>query len=90
MRANRRTFLAQATALTNTCFFGALTNADESQPEAIDDAPDSTASDRELGLLVGGMLGDALGGPVEFLDAALADAVLPATRKWQPHRRLDA
>lgn len=41
-------------------------------------------------MLVGGVLGDALGGPVEFQQGPGIDAVLPGTRNWPDDRRLTA
>ncbi len=46
------------------------------------------ASDRVEGLLIGGLLGDALGGPVEFADPPKVEAVLPGTRAWGDDRTL--
>ena len=44
---------------------------------------------RYRGLIYGGVLGDALGGPVEFQEGPQVDAVLPCLRKWPLDRRID-
>lgn len=49
----------------------------------------SDGASQVRGLLVGGVLGDALGGPVEFQSGSAVDAVLPCTRDWPPERQLD-
>ena len=41
-------------------------------------------------MLVGGVLGDALGGPVEFQQGPRIDAVLPCVRDWPADRKLTA
>lgn len=45
---------------------------------------------RIRGLVIGGVLGDALGGPVEFQEGPLVDRLLPGTRAWSPSRKLTA
>jgi ADP-ribosylglycohydrolase len=42
------------------------------------------------GLVMGGLLGDALGGPTEFQEGPHIDAVLPNLRRWPDDRRLTA
>ncbi len=41
---------------------------------------------RVLGLLYGGAIGDALGGPIEFQQGPLVDKELPCTRGWSKER----
>jgi len=45
--------------------------------------------DRMQGLLIGGLLGDALGGPVEFVSQSEVASVMPGARQWPESRRLD-
>jgi ADP-ribosylglycohydrolase len=45
---------------------------------------------RIQGLLWGGLLGDALGGPVEFSEPTAVAHVLPNTRAWDENRKIDA
>ena len=98
----RRTFIAQTAGLASTHVLRARGWAGEKSDHDVgldstcrlsrlphDATQQSIAADRELGLLVGGMLGDAIGGPVEFLDRARKDNVLPATRNWPADRVLD-
>lgn len=47
------------------------------------------ASSRRRGLLVGGLVGDALGGPVEFGDEETVAPVMPGTRHWDDATLLD-
>jgi ADP-ribosylglycohydrolase len=44
---------------------------------------------RVRGLIYGGVLGDALGGPVEFQEGPAIDAVLPRLRRWPEERKWD-
>ncbi len=41
-------------------------------------------------MLVGSLIGDALGGPVEFLPPAKVSSIMPAARSWKPDRVVDA
>ncbi|MFK7737277.1 MAG: ADP-ribosylglycohydrolase family protein [Pirellulaceae bacterium] len=46
--------------------------------------------DRLLGLLYGGLIGDALGGPLEFSDSATSEKRLANVRAWDDERTLSA
>ena len=75
---NRRTFISWlcATPIAGLCVSSAL-------------AKDELVSDRIRGMLVGGLIGDALGGPVEFADADRVKEILPNARRWDEGRRID-
>ena len=45
--------------------------------------------DRILGLLLGGLIGDALGGPIEFLEKKSEETGLTNARLWPDNRKLD-
>ena len=49
-----------------------------------DDDSEPTSEQRVRGLLVGSLLGDAVGGPVEFKDPATLGEWVPDMRKWSP------
>lgn len=57
---------------------------------AIADAAESSEEDRVRGLLYGGVLGDAIGGPVEFQTNPQIDSVLTRTRLWDRTKTVDA
>ena len=52
--------------------------------------PAPSNADRLRGLICGGFLGDAIGGPVEFGSGPQVEAVLPRTRSWSPERKCTA
>ena len=41
-------------------------------------------------MLIGSLIGDALGGPVEFAESPRVASILPDARHWKDERRLDA
>lgn len=49
----------------------------------------SAARSRLRGMLLGSLIGDAAGGPVEFKDPTELRKWLPATREWSDDRKLD-
>ncbi len=55
---------------------------------SVDQLPPSAVRSRLRGLVYGGVLGDALGGPVEFQAGPLVDAALPGLREWPDDRVL--
>ena len=46
--------------------------------------------DRQLGLLVGGLVGDALGGPIEFSEKSAQEQGLVGARDWERGRKITA
>ncbi len=81
MRVSRRQVLVQAAAIATGV--GAFrTN------RLI--AADAACSDRVAGLLLGGLIGDALGGPVEFADGEKVAGYLLGTRDWPASRTMTA
>ncbi len=48
----------------------------------------SPTSDGKLGLLLGGLIGDALGGPVEFSEASAQEQHLVGARQWDADRQI--
>jgi ADP-ribosylglycohydrolase len=79
-RPSRRQFLA-ASSLAASGFHAA-----HALPSLTDEP--APVGDDVLGLVIGGVLGDALGGPVEFQSGPLVDDVMLGTRRWPPDRRL--
>ncbi|MEM9588326.1 MAG: ADP-ribosylglycohydrolase family protein [Planctomycetota bacterium] len=68
--------------------------AQASPPRQVDSAEqdaewDENRVDRVRGLLLGSLLGDALGGPFEFADRSDVEDLLPNCRQWPLSRRLD-
>lgn len=49
-----------------------------------------STSDRVRGMLIGSMIGDAAGGPVEFGEYEKVRGILADTRAWKSDRRIDA
>ena len=47
-----------------------------------------SSRDRQLGLLLGGLIGDALGGPIEFSEASSHDQGLVGARNWDEGRTI--
>ncbi|MEM9646752.1 MAG: ADP-ribosylglycohydrolase family protein, partial [Planctomycetota bacterium] len=47
-------------------------------------------NDRAVGLLLGSLLGDAIGGPLEFATEEMRRGRVVGARRWNPSRRLDA
>lgn len=73
----RRQFLQRGGCCLGTVAFLDSASAAEPQPKT-----PATAQDRARGLLMGGLLGDALGGPIEFLDKPATKARLTNAREW--------
>ncbi len=48
-----------------------------------------TTADRVRGMLIGSMIGDAAGGPVEFGEYETVRTILADTRAWENDRRID-
>lgn len=44
---------------------------------------------RTRGMLIGSLIGDALGGPIEFLSAEDVGSVMPGARSWDPSKVVD-
>jgi ADP-ribosylglycohydrolase len=61
--------------------------ANESDSLAVPLGAADQAADRVRGLIYGGVLGDALGGPVEFQEGPAIDAVLPRLRRWPDNQK---
>ena len=83
---NRRELLA--TSLT----IGALGSRSLKRANGqVKSRPESIGRDRIRGLLLGSMIGDALGGPIEFQKSELVAEYTPNCRGWQAgttnHRR---
>lgn len=52
---------------------------------------DETAADsRRRGLLIGSLIGDALGGPIEFAPPSKVRSIMPDARSWPTDRVVDA
>ncbi|MEL6104834.1 MAG: ADP-ribosylglycohydrolase family protein [Planctomycetota bacterium] len=49
-----------------------------------------TDTSRLEGMLIGSLIGDALGGPIEFLSTDRVREVMPGARGWNKAKRLDA
>ncbi|MEO1526112.1 MAG: ADP-ribosylglycohydrolase family protein [Planctomycetota bacterium] len=76
MRLNRRTLLlGTALSLASARLAGAATTASKSRLE---------------GMLIGSMIGDALGGPIEFLPPDRVRGILPGTRRWSAKKTINA
>ena len=54
------------------------------------DACTLTDSSRVEGMLIGSLIGDALGGPIEFLAPDRVRKVMPGARRWNEDRTIDA
>lgn len=74
---SRRRFIAGASGLLLTC---------DSNLQG--QASTNPSRDRYAGLLLGGLIGDALGGPVEFSEASSQDQQLVGARSWSDGRKL--
>lgn len=82
---SRRSFLRQATA------FGATLVSGSPNARAADLASsDALLRDRVTGLLIGTLLGDALGGPIEFQDPVKVRALPSGPKAWTADDSLDA
>ncbi|MEM8680433.1 MAG: ADP-ribosylglycohydrolase family protein [Planctomycetota bacterium] len=64
---------------------GSLLRADDAESRR---AEDDQRRDRVHGLFLGGAVGDAAGGPVEFQSSDQTRTVLPDCRHWPEHRRM--
>lgn len=73
----RRRFITYSAALT---LCGRLSVAAEFELVSM--------QDRQRGLLLGGLIGDALGGPIEFSEASAQDLRLVGARNWNDGRKL--
>src|SRR5690606_17890400 len=82
---SRRSFLRQATVLGAT-LVGGNSNARAAERAS----SDPLMRDRVTGLLIGTLLGDALGGPIEFQDAVQVGALPNAPKVWSADDTLDA
>lgn len=51
--------------------------------------PSVSLADRQLGLIIGSLLGDALGGPVEFSEHPSTKGFLCDARKWPAEKKID-
>ncbi|MEM6692645.1 MAG: hypothetical protein AAF664_24665, partial [Planctomycetota bacterium] len=80
----RRFFLGASTSLALS--IGDVVRGD--QPGGSNGLSDSVA-ERIRGLLYGGLIGDALGGPVEFGKREVTRSVLPNTRDWPRDRTIE-
>ena len=78
MSLNRRRFISQVAATSSLALAGKAVGAHVAN------------SDRVAGMLLGGLIGDALGGPVEFAEPDRVREVLPGVRRWDPARTLTA
>lgn len=80
----RRGLLKQATALTAgiSGLLPTTTSLNAAEPSA-------AAADRVEGMLIGSLIGDAAGGPVEFAETVTAERVLPGFRQWPDDRRIN-
>lgn len=82
IRFRRRDWLRVASAFAAGAF--PVSIAAETR---VDSAEQTTA--RTEGLLMGSLIGDALGGPIEFLHGDVLRGVMPNTRGWPDDRRID-
>jgi ADP-ribosylglycohydrolase len=82
---SRRSFLRQATVLGATLVRG---NSNARAAERA--SSDPLLRDRVTGLLIGTLLGDALGGPIEFQDPVKVGALPNAPKVWSADETLDA
>jgi ADP-ribosylglycohydrolase len=80
MKLKRREFISGCT----TSIVAALISARHVAAENRSDG----ASDRALGMLYGSLIGDALGGPIEFLPHERVATIMPAARSWADDRQL--
>ncbi|MBL8819870.1 MAG: ADP-ribosylglycohydrolase family protein [Planctomyces sp.] len=97
---SRREFLGHSVSLGVVAFTGLRAMVGRAQHETVNDIAKEDAGiqqqaqvgggNRIRGLLIGGVLGDALGGPVEFQSGPEVDAALPCTRNWNEDRSLNA
>lgn len=77
MAMHRREFLSAATATCAATWFGDRAWAGTS------------ASDRASAMLLGSLIGDALGGPIEFLPPEAVSGIMPAARNWDDARTIN-
>ena len=66
------------------------TSSPTGEPVASPAARTLSLRERIEGMLVGSLIGDAAGGPIEFVDAARIARWAPSIHRWQPDERLDA
>lgn len=79
MRQDRRHFLANMTAAIG---------ATSTWPSLLF-AGDDSASTRAAAMLMGSLIGDALGGPLEFLSPDRVRGIMPDARSWEADQVLD-
>jgi len=60
-----------------------------SAPQTIQGAEPDSTGDRPRGLLLGGLIGDALGGPFEFSEASTDQLNLVGARAWSDDRKIN-
>ena len=53
-------------------------------------ASNSAGTSRVEGMLIGSLIGDALGGPIEFLDSRRVRDLMPGARRWKSSQTIDA
>jgi ADP-ribosylglycohydrolase len=86
---SRRDFLGKvSSSLTTLGIFPFLMNIDS--PKAYAAADSDVLRDRIEGMLLGSLIGDAAGGPVEFCNPEEIVSYMPATRNWADDRKLDS
>ncbi|MEL7267459.1 MAG: ADP-ribosylglycohydrolase family protein, partial [Planctomycetota bacterium] len=89
----RRQFLRSMVAASAA---GMATPLCAAAPEDVDraqanrDAKTLTLESRIRGMLIGALIGDALGGPIEFLSADRVKSVMPGARTWSDDQVLDS
>ena len=86
---SRREFMtAVSGSITALGIFPILLSMDLTEGYAAADP--GTLRDRIEAMLLGSLIGDAAGGPVEFRDPEEMISVLPATRNWADDKILDS
>lgn len=86
---SRRDFLRKVSnSITTLSIFPFLMNASCSKASVTADP--GVLRDRIEGMLLGSLIGDAAGGPVEFRDPEEIVSYMPATRNWADDRKLNS
>jgi ADP-ribosylglycohydrolase len=80
MNINRRYFLASASALSGGVLARSIPAADG----------DDVAASRSYAMLIGSLIGDALGGPIEFKPPEQLRSIMPDARSWESDQVIDA
>ena len=75
MSLSRRRFLLASAA--SVALWGRVSAANQANTSRLE------------GLLIGSLIGDALGGPIEFLSADRVQEVMPGARKWDAEKTLN-